>query len=238
MLLPEPPEELGEVVGPVTDSDLVLAQAAVESAQLALDQTIETQTYSINLQEEELAELKASIEESEIVAPFSGTIVYFKNLLMGDSIRPSETVIALADESRLQVTCEYINNTIFEKVEKIVAHINGMEYELDYVEMTTAEYIALTLAEIEVTTAFEFVEIDEAVQGGDFVSLELITNIVEDALVIPINAIYGSYSTGYYVYKIVDDTMVRTEVTCGDSSNVYMQITEGLEEGDVVYVQE
>jgi len=56
-------------------------------------------------------------------------------------------------------------------------------------------------------------------------------------LTIPVNALYKESSLRY-VYKNVDGKKVKTEVTVGTITSTSVQITDGLQEGDMVYVQQ
>ena len=58
-----------------------------------------------------------------------------------------------------------------------------------------------------------------------------------NALVIPANALYKEGSL-YYVYKKTGDTKAMTEVTVGTITPSFVQITDGLSEGDEVYVKQ
>ena len=60
---------------------------------------------------------------------------------------------------------------------------------------------------------------------------------IEDALVIPSGALYRDEQTSY-VYKMVDGKRERCNVETGLITEMEAQITDGLAEGDVVYVQE
>ena len=56
-------------------------------------------------------------------------------------------------------------------------------------------------------------------------------------LVVPANAIYTDES-GRYVYLIGGDTRTRQAVSTGRFTTTLVQITDGLKEGDLVYVKE
>ena len=71
---------------------------------------------------------------------------------------------------------------------------------------------------------------------GDFVLICMVGNYHPEVLSIPSNAVYRD-STGTYVYLMEEDTRVRKDVTLGYSGTVYVEIAEGLQEGDRVYVK-
>ena len=71
---------------------------------------------------------------------------------------------------------------------------------------------------------------------GDFVLVCMKSNYHPQVLSIPSKAIYRD-SSGNYVYFLEGDTRVRRDVVTGYSGTVYVEILEGLQEGDRVYVK-
>jgi len=91
--------------------------------------------------------------------------------------------------------------------------------------------------EFEVRSGMSAFDISDAggaeVYSGMSAVLFVITDRVEDALIVPSSAV--RYDYGYYVYKIVDGVQVRQSVQRGVYNDAEVQILSGLEEGDVVY---
>lgn len=231
------PEVEVPTVSEVTDSQLAQEKANVETAQMNVSQAKETQSLELSQLNTSLEALENSVVNNVLVAPFSGTVVYFENLLAGDSVKAYETVICIANSDDISVNTEYIGSRAIDTALKVVGVIGEQEYELEYVPIETSEYIALTYAGVEVTSTFNFVGDSTSVEAGDFVNLEIYTQITEDVLRVPVNAVYGSGYSGYYVYIVEDGELIKTDVTQGLSNDSYIQITEGLQEGDIIYVQ-
>ena len=74
---------------------------------------------------------------------------------------------------------------------------------------------------------------DVPVESGMVAVLFVISDRVEDALIVPSSAVHYDYS--YYVYTIVDGVQVRQSVQIGVGNDAEVQILSGLQEGDVVY---
>ena len=68
---------------------------------------------------------------------------------------------------------------------------------------------------------------------GMYVSIDLVTERIDDALVIPSSAI-TSFGGNPVVYRVVDGVAVRTEVETGSSNTTETVILSGLSEGDTV----
>ena len=90
----------------------------------------------------------------------------------------------------------------------------------------------------ELRSGFDFVDgAPEGTESGMYATVFVKSGLVEDALVVPANAIYTDES-GRYVYLINGDTRTRQAVSTGRFTTTLVQITDGLKEGDLVYVKE
>jgi len=84
---------------------------------------------------------------------------------------------------------------------------------------------------------FSVVGMDENVTAGMYAAVCAELDYVADALLIPGNALYSD-ATGDYVYLMEEGVRVRRDVKTGVETKWLVQILEGIEEGDVVYVKE
>ena len=73
------------------------------------------------------------------------------------------------------------------------------------------------------------------VEAGMEVVLFLITDHAEDALILPANAVHRD-TAGFYVYRVTPEGRERLTVARGIFTDALVQITQGLEEGEQVYV--
>jgi len=90
-------------------------------------------------------------------------------------------------------------------------------------------------------TASISIEKTSAMLSGMSASATITIDSVDDALLIPVDAL-NKTSTGYYVYTTYDEVENTlggmTEVSIGISNANYVEITSGLAEGDTVYYSE
>ena len=84
-------------------------------------------------------------------------------------------------------------------------------------------------------TYFDFVDENLKLPIGSYALIQLNNNLVQDSLVVPANAV-SKDDNGRYVYKQVDGRKERVNITVGTSTDAFIQVLTGLEEGDVVYV--
>ena len=171
-------------------------------------------------------EARAKLGNSRIYAPYDGVVTAC--LTEGVNVAAGQPVLALADPERLYITVgSYLPPSEYGNYEKVYGIINGTETELTYVE---------ELMEEEGTLTYYTAEDYQGAEMGDFILVSMVSNYHPQVLSIPNNAVYRD-STGSYVYLLEEDTRVRRDVVTGYSGNVYVEILEGLQEGDRVYVK-
>ena len=105
------------------------------------------------------------------------------------------------------------------------------------IEIDMKEYVSLVLSGEEVRSQFALKDPHAALQAGQFAMVCIVTRKADQALLIPSNSLYSD-STGKYVYLIENGKRVRQNVKVGIATDWETQITEGLEEGAVIYVKE
>ena len=76
---------------------------------------------------------------------------------------------------------------------------------------------------------------NENIEPGMTTSNKILTFEKKDVLSIPLEAIFSKESITY-VYKKSGFSITKNEIEIGDSNNDSVIITEGLSEGDVVYL--
>lgn len=211
----------------------------LEREEMQLNMTLEKSLRSLQLKrlQTELEELEEEMARNTMTAPFDGCVVYASALQRGDYVSAYTPLLYLADESRLSVKSEYISSTYLIACRDLYAHIGDKRYEITPLPIDDEEYIAQVLAGEELSTYFE-VEADEGeLHAGEFAAVCLMTQRVENALIVPTNAVFTDAS-GKYLYVIEDGVRVRRDVKIGVTTDWETQILDGLEEGAVVYVKD
>ncbi|MBQ8314984.1 MAG: efflux RND transporter periplasmic adaptor subunit [Lachnospiraceae bacterium] len=171
-------------------------------------------------------EARSKVGKSQIFAPCDGVITAC--LSEGTTVSAGQPVLALADTNRLYVTVgSYLSPADYSNYEEIYAIVNGKETEVTYIEEL--------MEEEGLYTYYSAADYNGA-RMGDYVLVCMKSNYHDHVLSIPSKAIYRD-SSGSYVYLLDGDIRVRRDVVTGYSSDVYVEILEGLQEGDRVYVK-
>lgn len=220
------------------DAEIQMKKLDMEEKNLKLSQTKESQNLELDQLNSRLDKLQQEIGTNTLTAPCDGTIVYVADsVAVGRGISAFAPILYIADDSDLHISCQEINAYTLENADSVYAKIGDKEYTITLQPYDREEYMALLLAGGDPQSHFSIDNIDETIQAGDYVVIMLTSLTHEDTLVIPANAVYAD-EMGSFVYKVVDGRRERCNVKTGVITNIEAQIVEGLEEGDVVYVQE
>ncbi len=171
-------------------------------------------------------EARSKVGVSQIFAPCDGVITAC--LREGSNVAEGQSVMAIADMSRLYITSNvYVSPSDYNSYKDVYGIVNGKETELIYLDELMQEKGAYSYYDVE--------DLNGA-QIGDFVLVCMISDYHEDVLSVPNSAVYRD-SNGTYVYLLEENGRVRRDVTTGYKTDVYVEIVEGLQEGDRVYVK-
>jgi len=169
---------------------------------------------------------RSKLGKSQIYAPCDGVITAC--LSEGANVSAGQPIMALADTDRLYITVgSYLSPADYSNYEEVYAIVNGKETEVTYIEEL--------MEEEGVSTYYSAADYNGA-KMGDYVLVCMKSNYHDHVLSIPSKAIYRD-SSGSYVYLLDGDIRVRRDVVIGYSGDVYVEIAEGLQEGDRVYVK-
>lgn len=215
--------------GQITESE-----ENIKIAEEQLKQQKELQQLEIRQKEKELSETRSSVKGSKLYSPIRGEVVGTTGG-SGYMVQGGNTAVQVANMDSPRLKTAYISSTKLAKASRYVALVGGKEYEI------VAEEQELDRKDVEMgvyptETWFDFVEKDANVKVGGSASVNLYTDSVENALVVPVNAVFGTREESY-VYVVEGDAKTKVSVKTGTRTDAYVQITEGVEEGDVVYVE-
>ena len=209
----------------------------MKTLQLELEHLTEIYEFELPYYQKKLKELRKESTGNVIKAPFDGVIVALQEMEYGGPIHSGLYYVAVADTSKIYARVEYVNDSVLNEMVRAVLWKDGEEYEAVPIPMEYSHYVELKNSGETLYSEFEIVNSDSKVNHGDYGKLKLIMEEKQNVLMLPETAVY--YSGGnYYVYKDVNGEPIRTVVKIGSKDGIRIEIQEGLEEGEVVYVQE
>ena len=211
-------------------------QLDIEKQTLLL--THEIQRYGLEKEklDKSLTDLKEQVGSNQIIAPHDGVVIYLANLYEGSYVNETTSYIALSDETSYTMVCDYMSATSIEKLIRIYGVKDTKDYELTYVPMESEIYYKLIASGHGVYTTFRIDEPDDSLNYSDYSVIVTVSDEANHVIGIPKLSIRTD-TVGKYVYLKVDGEKVKTYVKTGITDGISIEITEGLKEGDVVYVE-
>lgn len=229
--------ELERLGGQLPRNDQAIALKKLDIEQFELNRSLETELAQLQLTRlrDELDRLRSEAKLAVITAPCDGTVMFLADVQRGDYVSAYSTLVYIADESLLTIESSYISATYLNSAESIYALVGDQRVEIEPIPMDQTEYVSLTLAGESVPSRFTILTGNAEVSAGQYAAVCLAGKTTRDALLIPANALYSGAS-GKYVYVVENGQRIHREVKVGSTTNWEIQIVEGLEEGELVYV--
>lgn len=183
----------------------------------------------------QMAKADGVSQSGEVVSPCDGTIVYLNSGRKGSLMEAGTVVAIVAKKDSKILLGDYIDRETVQKAHRIYARIGTKEYDVTNVPYEQFELNQRLFYKLPLFSTF-FMEEAPEITAGMFASVVVISDYVEDALQIPENALLSD-EEGYYVYKKNGKEFERQNVKVGHMTQTAVEITQGLKEGDEVYVK-
>lgn len=191
-------------------------------------------------QEEKRLTMELALEKLEaqtIRAPFSGKII---NIYVeeGDYIEKDNDIIYLIDEAAYEIEVSVSEVDCME-----VKVGQEAEIELDVLDnkvfsgkiMEVAEYATANSNVVTVPVTIRMDEVSAFFKPGFSASVEIIVSSTENVLLVPVTSLTTT-KRGSTVLKVEGNKGIITPVKIGISDSYYTEVTEGLQKGDKIIV--
>ena len=235
----------------------------VEQEKLNLEKTIVTANSQLLQKENQLAKIEAQIKKvqydlekhksyrpmMELVSPVDGVVIYSdpdrrwgpQEIKVGMEIRPRDIIVTIPEMSALVADFDLPEQyrakvKVGDKVIIQPDSIPGLKIEgiLSSIAPTPINQILWDRNSPKIfPSKIEFNENHNKLVSGMSVKVEIITDILKDILFIPIEAVFDEGGK-FFVYLKTDSSPEVREIKIGSSNEFYVEIKNGLKEGDVV----
>ena len=211
----------------------------IDWAKLLLNQFIERHEFNFIQKQIYLEGLYERKSALELRSNINGTITFLEDKQGGVWINPYETLVYIASSNDVFVEQVGIGQILPGRGVRIRGFIDGMEYDLTHIPLSREQRLFYAGRSPNPPVRFHIGPPDKAAQipVGRHVSIMFYTLWEEDILKIPINALFSSPETGFYVYKIESGYMQPVEIETGPQTEAYAVVLYGLDEGDEVLVR-
>lgn len=182
-----------------------------------------------------IEELETQVSAGILTAPCDGTVVHC-SAAEGGYAMANSPVIWLAAAGSARIRTDYLTADQVSRATELYAMVDGYRVEVEYVPLARKEYLAMKASGDVMQSTFLVKDAHGSpIEPGMTVILFLTNDQADDALILPANAVHRD-TGGYYVYRVTPEGRERQVVSRGVVTDALVQITQGLEEGDQVYV--
>ena len=220
------------------EHSLSSGELSIQSAQNALNLTqAGARPEDIAVAQAQVNAAAATLRQSEIVAPFAGTVGAVA-VKIGDVVQPNAVAVSLVPHGTSQVEVQLSELEVAKVAAGDTADITLDAYGSSRTFQGTVASVATAPVAVDGgTPSYKVVIIlsqnDPAVVVGMHANVTIHGGSKDQALVVPKSAVIKSGSTSY-VLKHTANGDVKTTVTTGLESDDMIEITNGLSAGDQI----
>ncbi len=213
------------------------AQTAVEQAQKDLDTKLVSAQATLDNAQVALTQAQRNLDNTKLVAPFDGAIAAV-NFGVGDTA--SGTAVTLVDLSQLQVKVTIAEVDIAKiKVGQTAAltmdALSGKTYNAQVIAISPVG--AVTSGVVNYTTTLALTDADNSIKPGMTANLTIEVERHDNVLLVPLRAV-KTQGNQKVVTVQAQGQLVVTKVTTGLSNDTSIEITSGLQAGEVVLINQ
>ena len=185
-----------------------------------------------------LHSLQESLGNMEIRAVFDGEVVYTMGI--GAWVNANDPVMYIARP--LGVFVEHVgiplNPVLLRSGVRVQGAIGGKVFDLELIPVTVEEQLYYNRRELAPPMRFEVLAgLHDIPPPGEEVFIHFYTVWADGVLRVPGNALFPGGQDDPFVYRFEEGRQVRVYVTVGSTTETYVEILEGLNEWDEVFVR-
>lgn len=217
----------GELAASVRDTELEKLMTEVEKAQETMEET-----------KKRLSEFEAFVGDGKIYASESGIVTEI-GYEEGDDLVTSGEIISYTTAEDMKISVDVSQEDIVVLTVGDVVDIVFSAYEDERYEGVISSIKTTATSDYAATISYEVV-IDlrgdtSKLYGGMTADVTFVTEKKEDVVYVSRTAVMEEGEKQYVYIKDANGEMVTKEVVTGIENTIYVEIVEGLQEGDTVY---
>jgi len=247
------PTKIKDLENSVAQAKLNLekVKVSIDSQRVQKQRQIDNMKTRIRRKAKDLEQQKSYLPMMEIIAPVDGIVLYGDpddrwgrtEIKKGMDVYRGMVLITIPDMRKLIVEFdlpELYRSKVNVGNEVIITpdSLQGVKLKGKIDDIATVPVNVLfwdTNSPKIYKSKIELTEGGEQLVNGMSVQLEVITDVVKDVLSVPVEAVFEQ-GNNFLVYKESAPGPKEVPVTLGRSNDTLVEITEGVAEGDVVYL--
>ncbi|MBI5031738.1 MAG: efflux RND transporter periplasmic adaptor subunit [Chloroflexi bacterium] len=228
----------------INDSALVQAQTAYTNAQTSLEQAnknldtkLATAQLTLDSAQVSLDQAQRNLDNAKLVAPFDGTVSAV-NYAVGDTA--SGTAVAIVDLSQLQVkvTVSEVDIAKIKVGETAVMTLDALSGKTYNAKVTAVAPVGtVTSGVVNYSVTLEITNSDGAIKPGMTATLSIEAERRDNVLLVPLKAVKTVGNQKIVTIQSGGQAIAKP-VSTGLSNETSVEITNGLNEGDMVVLNQ
>lgn len=157
----------------------------------------------------------------------------------GDDVVPGDTLMQIADFTHMKVSFRVDEYDIgeVEVGQACTITVTSLERSFDST-VSTIDYISASSGNVAYYSATAYVDVDDGVLPGMQVTVSIPQEEAKDVVILKVDALSFDVTNQAFVYmKDENGELQQVNVTTGVSNGNYIEITDGLKDGDEVFVE-
>lgn len=230
----------------VAENNMNKTTISAETADLTYQSTVNklqqdvlsTQLAANNLYDY-VQELSSCLQDNVILAPCDGLVTNI-GFEAGDKIDLTQNVITIAQDDSVSISLsidqEDITNVSLDQQALVTFDTSDETFE-GWVDAISVSPMAMGAPTVNYTVTVKLEgEGLEDIYEGMSCTVELVSERVDDVLIVPKRAITTEGRKNYVQLKQADGTVIQQEVTLGFTDGTNYEVISGLAEGDIVLI--
>ena len=173
-----------------------------------------------------------------VTAGFDGRVNVL-SVAEGDSVVAGDSLVQIADFNHLRVTFRVDEYDISDVAvgQACVVTVTSLEKAYES-EIASIDYISASTGNVAYYTATAYLDVDADSLPGMQVTVTIPQEEAKDVVILKVDALSFDATNQAFVWMKDDSgALTQVNVTTGVSNGNYIEITEGLKDGDEVYVE-
>jgi RND family efflux transporter MFP subunit len=242
----------GEVIAQLeTDTiinDIQLQEISLKRAQIAYDNAktkyeieggskMELEMAELDLQYNQikLDSLQGELARTKLVAPIDGEIVYITDTNLGEYVNAHQTIVRIADPTKLQLRYSEDQVSSFRVGMKANVEIGDDKYEGEVV-MTPGNLPSDADEESRKSIMVNISNLPKDITIGQTATITLTLEKHDNVIVLP-KQVINSYSSRKFVNVLKNNLREERDVEIGIQNSTEVEVVKGLEVGEQVIVR-
>jgi macrolide-specific efflux system membrane fusion protein len=221
--------------------ELKRAQIAYDSEKMRLDIEGGSKTAlelnELNLQSSQirLEDLKAQLEQTRLVSPIDGEVVYVTTVRLGEFINAHQTVVRVADPTKLQLKYSQNKVDIFNLGMKAIIDITNKKYT-GKVIMTPGNVPPDADEEARKSVMLSVENLPASTEVGDAATISVTLEKRDNVIVLP-KQVVNNFVGRKFVNVLKNGIREERDIELGIENSTEVEVVKGLEVGEVIIVR-